>query len=106
MFRNFINKWLASWQSGDIKTYGSCYAPDFQAKGKNLSAWIAYKINVRQKSKNITISIDDLQISTAANSATAIFTQNYSSSILKDTGKKTLQLIRVDNEWKIFREIM
>ena len=75
-----------------MKTYRSCYASDFQSKGMNLNNWISYKTNVRQKSKNINISIDDLQISADENNAMAIFTQSYSSSILKDKGKKTLEL--------------
>ena len=68
--------------------------------------WISYKTNVRQKSKNINISIDDLQISADENNATAVFTQSYSSSIFKDKGKKTLELRKINDEWKIYREIM
>lgn len=104
--RNLVNKWLASWKSGDIKTYGSFYAADFESKGKNLDAWLAHKTNVSKKSKNINITIDNLQISADENKATAVFTQHYSSSITKDTGKKTLELRKINNEWKIYREIM
>ena len=89
-----------------MKTYRSCYASDFQSKGMNLDAWISYKTNVRQKSKNINISIDNLQISADENTATAVFTQSYSSSILKDSGKKKLELRKINDEWKIYREIM
>jgi hypothetical protein len=61
---------------------------------------------VYQKSKNIEISIDNLQISAEENIATAVFTQNYSSSILKDSGTKTLELRKINDEWSIYREIM
>jgi adhesin transport system outer membrane protein len=101
-----VNKWLASWKSGDMKAYRSCYASDFQSKGKNLDTWVSYKANVYQKSKNIEISIDNLQISAEENIATAVFTQNYSSSILKDSGTKTLELRKINDEWSIYREIM
>ena len=104
--RNLVTKWLISWKSGDMKTYRSCYASNFQSKGMNLDAWISYKNNVRQRSKNINISIDDLQISAEGNSATAVFIQSYSSSILKDKGKKTLELRKENDEWKIYKEIM
>ena len=73
-----------------MKTYRSCYTSDFQSKGMNLNAWISYKTNVHQKSKNINISIDNLQISVDANTAMAVFTQYYSSSILKYKGKKNI----------------
>jgi hypothetical protein len=89
-----------------METYRSCYASNFEAKEKNLNGWISYKTNVRQRSKNINISIDDLHISIYVNSATAVFTQSYSSSLLKDSGKKTLELRQVNSEWKIYREIM
>jgi hypothetical protein len=79
---------------------------NFPVKKMNLNEWISYKTNVRKKSKNINISIDDLQISADENTATAVFTQSYSSSIFKDSGKKTLELKKVNDEWKIYREIM
>jgi hypothetical protein len=104
--RNLINQWLTSWKSGDINTYRSSYAPDFRSQGKNLNAWISYKANIQKKSKNINISIDKLQISGNGNNATAVFTQSYSSSILKDSGKKKLELRKINDEWKIYREIM
>jgi hypothetical protein len=71
-----------------------------------LDEWISYKTNVRNKSKNIKISIDNLKISTDGDNAKAVFTQTYSSSTLKDKGKKTLELKKVGKEWKIYKEIM
>ena len=104
---NLMTKWLTSWKSGDMKTYRSCYdESNFQSKGMNLDAWISYKENVRKKSNNINISINNLQISVNENIAKAVFTQEYSSSILKDKGKKTLELRKIGDEWKICREIM
>ena len=105
--QKLVNKWLTSWKSGDMENYRNCYDEStFQSKKMNLSDWVSYKTNVRNKSKNISISIDDLQISADANTATAVFTQNYSSSILKDSGKKTLKLKKVNDQWKIYKEIM
>jgi ketosteroid isomerase-like protein len=104
--RDLVTKWLTSWKSGDLKTYRSFYASDFQSKGKNLDAWISHKTNVYKKSKNINITIDNMQISADENNASAVFTQHYSSSITKDSGKKTLELKKINNEWKIYREIM
>ena len=89
-----------------METYRSCYASDFKSKGMNLDAWVSHKTNVYQKSKNINISIDKLQISAEENNATAVFTQYYSSSIFKDSGKKKLELRKINDEWKIYREIM
>lgn len=103
---NLINQWLASWQSGDMANYRNCYAPDFKSKEKNLNDWITHKENIKKKSKDITIGIENLRIFAQDTKATAVFHQSYSSSLLKDTGKKTLELIKIDGEWKISREMM
>ena len=102
--RNLVNQWATSWQAGDMKAYRSCYASDFQSKGVNLDAWISHKAALRRYSKNIKIRIDHLQISADANIATAVFTQHYSSSTLKNKSRKKLELRKINNEWKIYRE--
>jgi len=61
---------------------------------------------VRKRSKNITINIDNLRLSVKGNNAMVTFMQSYSSSILKDKGKKTLELKKINNQWKIYREVM
>ena len=104
--RNLVKKWATNWQSGNMKTYRGFYASNFQSKGMNLDAWVSYKADVRQNSKNINILIDNLQISADENIAKASFTQHYSSSILNSKGKKTLELKKIGNEWKIYKEIM
>jgi len=104
--RNLLTKWLNSWKSGDMKTYRSCYESNFKSEVTYTNASVSYKTNVRQKSKKINISVDKLQISADENTATAVFTQYYNSSILKYSGKKKLKLRKTNDEWKIYREIM
>jgi ketosteroid isomerase-like protein len=104
--RTLVNTWLTSWESGDFDAYRNCYASDFRSKGMNLDAWIDNKINVRNKSQNISISIGDMQISTEENTATAKFYLHYISSILDSSGIKTLELKRTRNGWKIYKEFM
>jgi len=104
--RNLVNRWVTSWKSGNMKTYRSCYASNFQSKGMNLSDWVSYKASVRENSNNINVRIDNLQISADENTAKASFIQYYSSSILNSKGKKTLELKKIGKEWKIYREIM
>lgn len=104
--RQLVNKWLTSWQSGDMESYRSCYAPDFTSREMDLDAWIIHKSTVRQKSENISIRIDNLQISADGDTAQASFIQQYSSSVLKSKGKKTLELRKIGDSWKILREIM
>jgi len=104
--QSVIKKWATSWESGNVTAYRNCYTHDFKSREMDLDAWIAHKSNVRQKSKKIKISIDDLKISANGENATATFIQHYSSSVLKSKGKKTLNLKKTGHEWKIYREIM
>ncbi|MFA5324430.1 MAG: hypothetical protein WC373_17270 [Smithella sp.] len=104
--QNLINKWLTSWQSSDMENYRSCYATDFKSKGQNLDTWVAQKTAINSKNKNIKISIDDLQIVAEENIASAAFIQHYRSSTIKNSGKKILKLKKINNEWKIAKEIM
>jgi hypothetical protein len=104
--RTLLTKWLNSWKSGDMKTYRGCYDANFKSEVTYTNASVSYKTNMRQKNKKINISIDKLQISADENMATAVFTQYYNSSILKYSGKKKLELRKINDEWKIYREIM
>jgi len=104
--QDLIKKWAESWKSGDMKTYRSCYAANFQSKGMNLNDWVSHKADVRKNSKIINIGVDNLSISADGNNAKAVFIQHYNSSTLKSSGKKKLELIKINGEWKIFREIM
>ena len=104
--RDMIHKWLTSWQTGDMATYRSCYDDHFESKNMKIDEWVAYKTNVRNKSSNITIGMDDLKIMVDGNNAQAVFIQTYTSSILKDEGQKTLKLKKAGDTWKIYREVM
>ena len=105
--RNLVNKWLNSWKTGDMETYRSCYATDFKSKRMNLDVWVSHKDKIFKKSKNINISIDKLQISVMKDNASAVFTQSYSSSIFEHySGTKTLELKKINDDWKIYRETM
>lgn len=99
-----VNKWANSWQSGDMESFRSCHAENFKSKNMNLNGWVSHKIDIRKRSKNINVRIDNLHITVDAGSAAASFTQYYSSSILKDKTSKKLELKKTDGEWKIFRE--
>jgi tetratricopeptide (TPR) repeat protein len=101
-----VNKWLNSWRAGNMEAYRSCYDESFESKNMKLDEWITYKANVRDKSKNIKIGIENIKISVDGDTAKAVFTQKYSSSILKDKGQKTLELKKSGNDWKIYKEFM
>jgi len=101
---SLVTRWVKSWKSGDMKIFRSCYASDFKSKNMNLNEWVNYKNDIRKRSKNINIHIENLRITGNETVATASFTQYYSSSLLKSRSTKKLELKKIDGEWKIFRE--
>ncbi len=104
--QRLIKKWAESWQSGNMSVYRSCYASGFRSQGKSLNEWINHKIAVREHSKNINVRIDNLRISGSNDQATALFTQHYSSNLLKNKGNKTLALRKTNGRWEIYKELM
>ncbi len=99
-----LTKWAASWKSGDMKKFRSCYAVNFKSKNMSLDDWVSHKNDVRKRSKNINVRIDNIRITADTINATASFTQYYSSSILKSKSSKKLELKKIDGGWKITRE--
>ncbi|MBW2650967.1 MAG: L,D-transpeptidase [Deltaproteobacteria bacterium] len=102
-----VDKWVASWESGDMKGYASFYAADFKSKSKgmDLDGWLAYKSNLHRSNKNIHIGIKKLKIShRSADKLIATFEQRYRSSRISDVGTKTLYFKNIDNSWKIWKE--
>jgi murein L,D-transpeptidase YafK len=99
-----VAKWANSWKSGDMKGFRNCYAANFKSKNMNLNDWVSHKNDVRKRSKNINVRVDNLRVTVDSSLATASFTQYYSSSILKSKSSKKLELKKIDGEWKILRE--
>jgi ketosteroid isomerase-like protein len=104
--KKLLAKWVASWKSGDTKTYRSCYTANFKTKGMNLNDWLVYKAELHKRNKNINIKIENARITVNGNSAIATFTQTYTSNSLKSKGMKKLELKKIEGDWKIYRENM
>lgn len=104
--QRLIKKWSESWQTGNMTVYRGCYAPAFRSQGRNLDDWIAHKINVRRHSGRMTVRISHIAISVHNGTAAATFTQSYSSQLVRSKGAKKLELMKINGEWKIYREGM
>ena len=89
-----------------METFRSLYASNFRSRGMTLNAWVQNKIDIRSRSQHIRVRLENIRIQPGHNTATASFTQHYSSSILKSSGGKQLDLRKINGEWKIFREKM
>jgi len=101
---DLIKGWSKSWESGDMNKYRSFYAHDFTSGKMDLDGWISYKTRLSKINKNIRIVIKDIKIKLGAQKGVAVFEQLYNSSQYNALGIKSLQLKKIDDQWKIHRE--
>jgi ketosteroid isomerase-like protein len=100
-----LRAWAAAWSARDANAYLSFYSPEFKTPGKQEFADWSEERKVRvTRPEFIKVSIDRLRISLKGNTAQASFTQQYESNIIKDSGKKTMKLVREGDNWKILEE--
>jgi hypothetical protein len=101
-----VANWAAAWSSQDVEGYLSHYAPDFRpARGLSREAWVAQRRERVARPSSIRVDIADLFVDVGtADTARAVFRQDYAADAYSDTVIKTLSLRNVGGEWKILRE--
>jgi outer membrane protein assembly factor BamE len=103
-----IEQWRNAWQDKDATRYLSAYAPDFKpAAGLTRAKWEAQRRDRLSKPSFIIVRIVDPQVTlSGSDAAVAIFVQEYESSILKESGRKTLKFGNYGGKWLIREETM
>jgi len=99
-----VSEWVDAWRSKDIERYRSFYAPDFQGGGWDLDAWIRNKERLNRLYDSIQISIEGLDIKLEGDKSTLTFLQRYNSTGYQAVGMKHLEMKRIGDKWKIYRE--
>jgi len=100
-----LRAWAAAWSARDADAYLSFYSPEFKTPDQQeFAAWSEERKTKITRPEFIKVSIDRLKISLKGNTAKASFTQQYESNIVKDSGNKTMQLVRQGGNWKILDE--
>ena len=100
-----VRAWAAAWSARDADRYLAAYAPDFTpARNQDRKRWeTERRARIADKS-SISVGIEDLVISINGQAASARFKQVYRADKVKETGRKTLELQRVGNQWLIRKE--
>ncbi|MCG6894899.1 MAG: L,D-transpeptidase family protein [Desulfobacteraceae bacterium] len=99
-----VEAWRDAWQSKRLEEYIGYYHPSFSSKGRDRTAWKAYKGNLNRKYRSIRVGISGLQIRVDGGRAKAYFRQRYRSDTFKADSYKTLLLRKDTGSWKIYRE--
>jgi outer membrane protein assembly factor BamE (lipoprotein component of BamABCDE complex)/ketosteroid isomerase-like protein len=100
-----IQAWADAWRSKNVESYLGYYADNFVPEGlPSKQAWIAQRKQRLNKPGAIEVELQNLNISTQEQSASASFVQIYKSQGYSDKVNKTLQFERVGNDWRIVKE--
>ncbi len=104
--KSTVDKWLEAWREKNINDYMSYYdQAQFKDQKGNWGQYKAYKASVFSMPGKPKIELDNYSIFQFKNYAVVTFRQNYQSSTINDTGKKTLYLMQnAAYEWKIVNE--
>jgi tetratricopeptide (TPR) repeat protein len=100
-----VQNWVAAWSSKDLKGYFNAYGRDFAPSGGGgRSAWEAERrARIEGKSK-ISVRLEGLQVVVNGSKATARFRQDYRANGIAISSRKTLELSKQSDGWKITRE--
>ncbi len=100
-----VQNWVAAWSSKDLKGYFSAYGKEFNPSGgASRSAWEAERRSRIEGKSKISVRLEGLQVVVNGNKATAKFRQDYRANGIAISSRKTLDLVKHGDGWKITRE--
>ena len=99
-----LNAWTKAWASKKLDAYFAHYVDDFAGDMLNAKTWQQSRRSKIQRSKDIKITLSEVQINKLENSVQLVFSQNYQSDNYKDVGRKNLEMIKVKDRWLIKNE--
>jgi len=99
-----LEAWRNAWQDRDFEKYESHYSESFDNNGKGRDGWVAARRNLFDRTGQISVEMEELKISMGESEAMVEFVQKYRSDRYKDTGTKTLHMIKTGSGWKIDSE--
>lgn len=100
-----VQNWVAAWSNKDLKAYFNAYSKDFDpAGGASRSAWEAERRSRIEGKSKISVRLEGLHVVVNGNKASAKFRQDYRANGIAISSRKTLELVKTGNSWKIVRE--
>ena len=97
--------WASALAAKDMKAYLGAYGKEFDPPGSQSRALWEEERRKRITSKSqISLKLDNLNVSVHGNSAVAKFHQNYKANGLAVSSRKTLNLVKKGDQWQIVKE--
>ena len=102
-----VGSWSSAWAGQNVDAYLSHYSERFSPnQGLSRSVWAAQRRDRVSRPQFIKVEISDLFVDvSSADTARAVFKQDYASPGYQDTVIKTLTLGKENGAWKILREV-
>ncbi len=102
-----VRSWATAWSDQRVDDYLSHYAPDFApADGTTRALWEEQRRVRVARPASLEVTVRDLEQEVLAPDRVAVsFNQTYQSDTFGDVVDKTLELVWVDDAWKIVSEV-
>ncbi|WP_126447929.1 L,D-transpeptidase Cds6 family protein [Sulfuricystis multivorans] len=104
---NFLLRWASKWSAKDADAYFRLYAKDFlpsYGQAKSLSTWEQQRRSVMTRPGTISVNVKIVNVEEKNDKTSVRFWQTYESKSFKSRVLKSIELVKVDGEWKIHRE--
>ncbi len=102
--RIMIRHWNLVWNQKDFDKFVTFYKPTFQEEGYTFSEWKAKIDGLFNKPGDIAFTLGDIWVLVEGDRATASFVQEYHDQSMPPKGLKTMELERINGQWKIVSE--
>ena len=100
-----VNAWASAWETKNLDAYFAYYADNFAGDMVNAKAWRNSRKSKIERSKKIKITLSAIKIEYKQDSVIVVFKQRYESGAYQDVGRKTLEMIKVQDRWLINKEL-
>jgi len=99
-----LDKWIRAWEKQDIELYLSFYSKEFKGSKERHADWRISRQAALKKHTNISIQLQNIQISQNKDTVGINFTQTFKSDGYSDIGVKELVWAKNGSDWRIIKE--
>ncbi|MGZ3692053.1 MAG: L,D-transpeptidase Cds6 family protein, partial [Pseudobdellovibrio sp.] len=100
----WLENWRSKWEKQDIDGYIANYSDEFSAPPYTKKTWYNHKSQLKQKYSYVKVGLSDPNIFQVKSYYIFQFVQDYESDGHKDTGIKTLYVLKEGDALRITRE--
>jgi hypothetical protein len=104
---DLVAGWAKLWSEQNAEAYFALYADAFKpANGESAKAWRQARSAVMKRAAKISVDLENVKVIEKDGRATVSFKQTYNSNRFKSRVLKRIELVKVDGQWKIVREVV